>query len=97
MHRQVEPFGVRTYEYDSMQSYKAKDPTDSPDCYYEYHHGTGQHVLVRGDRDTNRPRYSWRCVLCNLVDLLILVGCIAFLYFAIKYALSLLEDSDGGD
>ena len=61
---------------------------------YEYHHGTGKHVLIKPDEDPNRPRYSAKCILCSLIDVLIFVGCIVFLYFAITYALSCLEDSD---
>jgi hypothetical protein len=68
-----------------------------PNCYYEYHHGRGAHVLVKPDPDVNRPKYSTSCVCQNCCDFLIFVGCIAFLYFAITFALSLLEDNDGGN
>ena len=65
-------------------------------CHYEYHHGSGKHILVRDDPDINRPKYSFQCFLCNLVDCLIFTGCIAFLFFAVRYALYCLNES-GGD
>lgn len=69
----------------------------SSSCHYEYHHGTGQHILVRDENveDINRPKYSWHCFFCNCIDVSIFVGCIAFLFFAIRYALYLLNE--GGD
>jgi len=68
---------------------------EDPNCYYEYHHGTGRHVLTRPDPDVNRPKWSWTCVACNCCDLLIFLGCVAFLFFSIRYAFYLLEN--GGD
>lgn len=68
---------------------------DDPNCYYEYHHGTGQHILTRSDPDVNRPKYSWKCIACQCCDVLIFVACIAFLFFAIRYAFYCLEN--GGD
>lgn len=50
--------------------------------HYEYHHGTGKHILVRkqtADDDPNRPRISCACILHNLLDALILLICLAFL------------------
>jgi hypothetical protein len=61
---------------------------------YEYHHGTGRHILMKPDDDPNRPKYSLKCCLCKTLDLAIFIGCIVFLYFAITYALSCLENSD---
>ena len=66
--------------------------------YYDYDHATGRHILKNGDA-LNQPKrkYSWKCCFCNLVDLLMFCGYIAFLFFAIRYALYCLENSDGGD
>ena len=69
---------------------------EDPNATYIYHHGTGKHILVKSDPDINRPKYSWSCFCCNLLDFLIFAGCIAFLFFSIRYALYLLNNSDGG-
>ena len=59
---------------------------DEDDCYYYYDHATGRHIIANrrpghfGARQP--PKYSMKCICCNLVDLLIFAGCIAFLYFA---------------
>lgn len=80
---------------------EAEEEDDLNNCYYEYHHGSGRHILVRnnanGMEDLNRPKYSSHCICCNCVDFLIFAGCIAFLFFAIRYALYCLENADGGD
>jgi hypothetical protein len=68
-----------------------------PNCYYEYHHGSGTHILRKPDPDVNRTKYSVSCICQNFCDILIFVGCIAFLFFAIRYAFYCLENSDGGD
>ena len=65
--------------------------------HYEYDHATGRHYVRKDDPDPNRPKYSWKCCLCQTVDVLIFVGCIAFLFFAIRYALYCLNNSDGGN
>lgn len=49
---------------------------------YVYHHGRGEHLLIRTDPDINRPKYSFQCCLCHLFDALILVLIIGFLVFA---------------
>ena len=72
------------------------DPAANYHYYYEYHHGRGEHVLVRADPDVNRPRFSVKCIACQCLDCLILTGCILFLYFSIRYALYLLDNADGG-
>ena len=54
-------------------------PGGDPNCYYEYHHGTGRHILVQPDPDYNRPRYSLTCILCNCCDALIFLFVIVFL------------------
>jgi hypothetical protein len=60
--------------------------------HYEYDHAKGRHVLVNGS-NPDVPKYSWRCICCNLIDVLIFAGCIAFLYFAVRFALYCLENS----
>ena len=82
--------------------YPQVDDDNNNNCYYEYNHATGKHILKNG-KDSNEalppPSYSWNCICCNLVDLLMFVGYIAFLYFAIRYALYCLENygNDGGE
>eukprot|EP00978_Attheya_sp_CCMP212_P022838 scaffold68798_cov52-Attheya_sp.AAC.2 len=51
--------------------------TTPPD--YEYHHGTGRHMLMKPDSDVNRPHYSIYCCLCHLCDYCILAFILAFL------------------
>ena len=82
--------------YYRAEDKKGAEPKEEIPCRYEYHHGSGKHVLVRADPDINRPIYSFHCFLCNCIDVLIFVGCIALLFFAIRYALYQLENSDGG-
>ena len=72
---------------------KTQGNTADPHSYYEYNHGTGRHILVRPDPDVHRPKYSLHCILCNLIDVLVFVGCLAFLFFSVRYALSLLDDN----
>lgn len=74
----------------------SNDNDDDDDCYYEYHHGTGKHILKRSDKNPS-PKYSWKCICCHFIDVLIFVGCIAFLYFAIRYAFYCLENYGDGD
>ena len=81
------------YMADDKKTFETKEEVP---VRYEYRHGAGTHVLVRGDPDINRPRYSFHCFLCNCIDALIVVGCIAFLFFAIRYAFYQLENSDSG-
>lgn len=52
---------------------------NDPDCYYEYHHGSGRHILVQGDPNDNRPRYSMACILHNGADCVIFLFVIGFL------------------
>mmetsp|Transcript_40201 Transcript_40201/g.84173 ORF Transcript_40201/g.84173 Transcript_40201/m.84173 type:complete len:105 (+) Transcript_40201:37-351(+) len=88
------------------------DIDDESDCYYYYDHGTGRHILensTRGSqpeggrngasrrRQRQPPKYSFMCICCNLVDWLIFAGCIAFLYFAVRFAFYLLENYGAGD
>eukprot|EP00579_Thalassiosira_antarctica_P022678 CAMPEP_0201988474 /NCGR_PEP_ID=MMETSP0904-20121228/92348_1 /ASSEMBLY_ACC=CAM_ASM_000553 /TAXON_ID=420261 /ORGANISM="Thalassiosira antarctica, Strain CCMP982" /LENGTH=94 /DNA_ID=CAMNT_0048542647 /DNA_START=13 /DNA_END=297 /DNA_ORIENTATION=- len=74
---------------------------DEEDCYYHYNHGTGRHVLNRRPghlSDAKQPpKYSLKCICCNLVDWLIFAGCIAFLYFAVRFAFYLLNNYGDGD
>ena len=75
----------------------AKTDDDDGSVYYTYDHATGRHVLTQRSGARQPPRYSLKCICCNLCDFLILIGCLALLYFAITYAFSLLEDyGDGG-
>lgn len=46
---------------------------------YEYHSGTGKHILVEPDPDVNRPQYSVMCCLCKCLDYSIFLFAIAFL------------------
>lgn len=76
-----------------------EEEEEENDCYYEYNHATGRHVLVPGNSnktDPNRPNYSLKCCLCNCIDALIFLGCIAFLFFAIRFAFYCLENADNG-
>jgi len=87
---------VRSHQDDPLQQQSPK--SEDGDCYYEYDHASGRHTLQHSKmNDQNKPKYSWKCILCNMVDVLIFAGCIAFLFFAIRYALYCLENSDGGD
>ena len=61
------------------------------DYQFYYDHASGRHILYR-DQSPRPPRYSFKCIICNLVDVIIVIGCIAFLYFAVTYAFDLLED-----
>jgi hypothetical protein len=66
---------------------------------YEYHHGSGKHVLMkRGDvdEDYNRPRYSLKCVLCQALDCLVLLLVFAFLGGAFYLCYYLYNNYDGG-
>lgn len=52
------------------------------DCEYQYHHGTGRHILVKRDKDDddyNQPKYSFHCLLCYCCDALVLLLIIGFL------------------
>ena len=62
------------------------------DYQFYYDHASGRHILHRPDQRPRPPRYSFKCILCNLIDVMIVIGCIAFLYFAITYALDLLDE-----
>ena len=79
------------------------DEERQDNCYYSYDHASVRHVLMKQKHGAAAsvkapPKYSLRCICCNLVDIVIFAGCIAFLYFAITYAFSLLDDyGDGGD
>jgi len=86
------------------QDYNTSNNTSGEDnCYYEYNHATGRHLLTRGGSSgaihNGPPKYSWTCCLCNTIDVLIFCGCIAFLYFSIRFAFYCLENygSDGGN
>jgi hypothetical protein len=70
---------------------------DDMNAYYAYHHGTGRHTLTRLDPDVNRPKYSMKCICCQCLDVLIFAGCIAFLFFAIRFAFYCLENYGDGD
>ena len=67
------------------------------DYQFYYDHASGNHILhLRGQRP-RPPRFSFKCIFCNLIDVMIVIGCIAFLYFAITYAFYLLdENGDSG-
>ena len=77
--------------------YTREDEAESTEYYYD--HARGRHVLMRKRDSSARqpPTYSFKCVLLNLVDVIIFAGCIAFLYFSIRYAFYLLDNyGDGG-
>jgi hypothetical protein len=67
---------------------------------YEYHHGTGKHVLMKrgddDDMDYNRPRYSLKCILCQALDCFILSFVVAFLGGAFYLCYFLYNNFDGG-
>jgi hypothetical protein len=56
---------------------------------FHYHHGRGEHVLVRGDADPNRPpMYSISCCLhycCDCMVLLLIVGFLVFAFWLCYY------------
>lgn len=63
---------MKTLEFEAMESQQN----------YVYHHGSGKHILMKGDTDPNRPTYSLQCCWCYCVDGLCLLIVIAFLIFA---------------
>mmetsp|Transcript_29659 Transcript_29659/g.70485 ORF Transcript_29659/g.70485 Transcript_29659/m.70485 type:complete len:97 (+) Transcript_29659:126-416(+) len=80
--------------------YTRKDePYPDDEAEYYYDHARGRHVLMRKRDHSARqsPTYSFKCFLCNLVDVILFAGCVAFLYFSIRYAFYLLNNyGDGG-
>ena len=69
----------------------------APEYYYD--HARGRHVLMRKRDGSARqpPTYSFKCILFNLFDCILFAGCVAFLYFSIRYAFYLLNNNgDGG-
>ena len=62
---------------------------------YEYHHGTGKHMLMQQDDDWNRPKYSLQCILCQALDCFILLFVIAFLGGAFYLCYYLYNNYDG--
>ena len=58
------------------------EKNESQQNYYQYHHGTGRHMLMKGDDCLERPKYSFQCCLCYCVDGLCLVIILGFLIFA---------------
>lgn len=64
---------------------------------YSYHHGRGEHILVRPDEDQNRPRYSLHCCLCHCVDCLVTVFIVAFLVFMFWLPYYLYNNYGSGD
>lgn len=68
-----------------------------PSAEYEYHHGTGKHVLMkRDDDDVARPKWSLTCILCQALDALILVFVLCFLGGAFYLCYYLYNNYDGG-
>jgi len=65
---------------------------------YEYHHGTGKHILMKrdDDDDVNRPKYSLKCILCQALDGLILLFVFVFLGGAFYLCYYLYNNYDGG-
>lgn len=64
-------------------------------AYYEYNHGSGQHVLMRGHGAAAKPQYSLQCLACHCVDGLILVAVLAFLGFSMYIAYYALNNFGG--
>ena len=50
-------------------------------AHYEYHHGSGRHILMK-DEDDGVPKYSIKCCLCYTLDFLIFSVAIGFLVFS---------------
>lgn len=69
-----------------------------PTAEYEYHHGTGKHILRKHDDEYEyaRPKYSLTCILCQALDCLILLLVIAFLGGAFYLCYYLYNNYDGG-
>lgn len=71
-------------------------------AYYEYHHGSGDHILMRNGYGYNgnnipvKPQYSIKCIACHCVDCLILVAVLAFLGFSLYIAYYVLNNYGGG-
>ena len=79
-----------------MPSTRKAFETDSAFAYYEYNHGSGQHVLVRGHENcADRPQYSLRCLMCHCVDGLVLLAVLAFLGFSLYLAYYALNNYGG--
>ena len=83
----------------SSLSYKAQrdDSEMGHAYYYEYNHGLGEHVLMRGGNaeSSNKPQYSLRCLACHCVDCLVLVAVLAFLGFSMYIAYYALNNFGG--
>ena len=81
----------------STYAKKHADPElDLP--YYEYNHGSGEHVLIRGNATAvynSRPEYSLRCLACHCVDGIILLAVLAFLGFSMYIAYYALNNYGG--
>jgi hypothetical protein len=64
---------------------------------YEYHAGTGKHILMKSDPDVNRPTYSVVCFLhylCDCIALSLVVGFLGFAGWLCYYILN--NYGDGG-
>ena len=65
---------------------------------FKYHHGRGQHLLVREDTDFNRrPKYSLHCFLqycCDCIVVLIIIGFLVFAFWLCYYIYN--NYGDGG-
>jgi hypothetical protein len=82
---------------DTSGSGAAREEGAHNDYQFYYDHASGRHILHRPEQRPRPPRYSLKCIFCNIIDVMIVIGCIAFLYFAISYAFYLLdENGDGG-
>lgn len=67
--------------------------------YYEYHHGSGDHVLRRGGYGGDipvKPQYSLKCLCCHCLDTIILLAVLAFLGFSLYIAYYVLNNYGGG-
>lgn len=77
---------------------------DDVDFEYQYHHGTGEHVLVKKQRrdgdGRNRPTkyYSVQCILCHCVDgicWIIVLGFLIFSFWLCYYIYNNYNDGGG--
>ena len=81
-----------------MPSYRNTADPESSFAYYEYNHGAGEHVLVRGydGGASSKPQYSLQCLMCHCVDGLVLLAVLSFLGFSLYLAYYVLNNYGGG-
>jgi hypothetical protein len=64
--------------------------------HYEYHHGTGKHVLMK-DYDDGSPKYSVGCCLSYVLDCFCISLAIGFLVFSGWLCYHIYTNYEGND